>query len=144
MAAEPCSSATTVGALRASGWAHTPVREEMRRNLIVMLPRSDSIFLGIVGYENTVMSQIENAVLPGEDIIVLDERGQAKTRVIRALNALLDTWSPVLAECDIPENPFAPISADGIALIRAPGVVSCRTSTKSCKGRYKTEPNDYR
>ena len=77
---------TTVGELKASGYRPRSVKEEMRANLIRKIAAGEEIFPGIVGYEETVLPQIENAVLSGQDIIFLGERGQAKTRIARALD----------------------------------------------------------
>ena len=87
---------TTVGELRESGYRPRSVKEEMRANLIRKIASGEEIFPGIVGYEETVLPQIENAVLSGQDIIFLGERGQAKTRIARALINLLDEEVPVL------------------------------------------------
>ncbi|MGE0228767.1 MAG: sigma 54-interacting transcriptional regulator [Dehalococcoidia bacterium] len=107
----------TLGALRATGYQVLPVREEIRRNLIANLERGQHLFPGITGYDETVIPQLENAILSGHDIILLGERGQAKSRIIRSLTSLLDEWTPVIAGVEIPENPFAPISEQGKALV---------------------------
>ncbi|HRC61831.1 MAG TPA: AAA family ATPase [Dehalococcoidia bacterium] len=111
----------TLGALRASGYRVLPVREEIRKNLIANLEQGVTLFPGITGYEDTVIPQLENAILSGHDIILLGERGQAKSRIIRSLTSLLDEWTPVIAGVEIPENPFAPISEQGRSLIEAMG-----------------------
>jgi magnesium chelatase subunit I len=108
---------TNLGDLHASGFEVLPIREEMRRNLMRKLADGEDLFPGIVGYEDTVIPHVENAILAGQDIILLGERGQAKTRLIRALVTLLDEWRPVLDGIEIPENPFAPISPQGKALV---------------------------
>lgn len=113
--------ATTLGALREQGLPLLPVREEMRRNLMRRLADGEDLLPGIFGYEDSVQPQLENALLAGQDIILLGERGQAKTRIIRALTQLLDEWTPVLAGVEIPENPFAPVSAQGRALVQELG-----------------------
>ena len=103
------SSARTVGELRASGWQRKSVKQELRDNLIARL-RQDATFLpGIVGYDDSVIPQIENAILSGQDIIFLGERGQAKTRIARLLIGLLDEALPALAGCEINDDPLAPI-----------------------------------
>ncbi|MFQ5380555.1 MAG: magnesium chelatase [Dehalococcoidia bacterium] len=112
---------TTVGALRESGYRTVPVREEMRRNLIAKIKSGEELFPGIFGYGETVIPHIVNAILAGQDIIFLGERGQAKSRIIRSLTTLLDEVTPVLAGCEIPENPFDPISAAGRHLIAEEG-----------------------
>lgn len=112
---------TTLGELRASGYQVLPVREEMRRNLIEGLRSGRDLFPGIEGYTDTVIPQIENAILSGQDMILLGERGQAKSRIIRSLTSLLDEWTPTIEGAEIPENPFAPISAQGKAIVEAEG-----------------------
>src|SRR5579859_7043646 len=101
----------TIGALRESGYRTRSVKEELRSNLTVALSRKKPLFEGIVGYEQTVVPQIENAILSGQDIILLGERGQAKTRIARSLVALLDEAVPGIAGCEINDEPFAPICA---------------------------------
>jgi magnesium chelatase subunit I len=107
----------TVGELRASGYKVLSVREELRKNLIEKIRKGERLFPGIVGYDETVIPAIENAVLAGQDMIFLGERGQAKSRIIRALTSLLDEELPVLANTEIPENPFEPISQEGRDLV---------------------------
>lgn len=111
----------TVGELRASGYQVLPVREELRRNLIKKLRSGETIFPGVFGYEETVIPQIVNAILAGQDIILLGERGQAKSRIIRSLVSLLDETTPILAHCEIPENPYAPITRQGRDLLDTQG-----------------------
>src|SRR5919199_3605872 len=93
----PAARATTLGELRASGYRPRSVKEELRHNLIRKLEAGEPLFEGIVGYEETVLPQIENAVLSGQDSVFLGERGQAKTRMARALIHLLDEEVPILA-----------------------------------------------
>ncbi len=99
----------TVGELRESGYQVLSVREEMRKNLIQKIRRGEEIFPGIVGYEDTVIPQVENAILSGQDIIFLGERGQAKTRMARGLINLLDDVIPVITGCEINDHPYEPI-----------------------------------
>jgi magnesium chelatase subunit I len=99
----------TIGELKASGYAPISIREEMRRNLIALIKGKKPIFDGIIGYENTVIPQVENAVLSGQNIIFLGERGQAKSRVMRLLTGLLDEAVPAIRGCEINDNPFAPV-----------------------------------
>ena len=99
----------TVGALRKSKYQVIPIREEMRNNLIAKIRAEETIFPGIVGFEHTVIPQIENAILAGQDIILLGERGQAKSRIIRSLTNLLDEAIPKIAGCEINDNPYEPI-----------------------------------
>jgi len=100
----------TLGELRASGYQARTVREEMRSNLIGMIRRGDELFPGVVGYDQTVIPQIENAIMSGQDIILLGERGQAKTRIARSLTNLLDEAIPIVAGSEINDDPLRPIS----------------------------------
>src|SRR5213594_3522430 len=106
------ANAHTVGELRARGWQRKSVKQELRDNLIARLRKGDSFLPGIVGYDDTVVPQIENAILAGQDMIFLGERGQAKTRIARLLVGLLDEEIPVLAGCEINDDPLAPICAE--------------------------------
>lgn len=115
------SEAKTLGELKSSNYQVLPVREEMRRNLMRKLQAREEVFPDIVGYQDTVIPQIENAILSGQDIILLGERGQAKSRIIRSLTCLLDEVTPILADAEIPENPFTPISAQGKKIIEEEG-----------------------
>jgi magnesium chelatase subunit I len=99
----------TIGELKTSGYAPVSIREEMRRNLIALIKAKKPIFKGIIGYENTVIPQVENAILSGQNIIFLGERGQAKSRVMRLLTGLLDEAVPTIRGCEINDNPLAPI-----------------------------------
>src|SRR5499426_2475018 len=103
------NNARTVGELRQSGYQPKSVKQELRDNLIARLKRGAPLFSGIVGYEESVLPQIENAILSGQDIVFLGERGQAKTRMARLLTDLLDGEMPAMAGCEINDNPFAPI-----------------------------------
>src|SRR6058998_1358565 len=105
------ANAHTVGDLRARGWQRKSVKQELRDNLIARLRKGDSFLPGIVGYDDTVVPQIENAILAGQDVIFLGERGQAKTRIARLLVGLLDEAIPALAGCEINDDPLAPICA---------------------------------
>ncbi|HWP74005.1 MAG TPA: sigma 54-interacting transcriptional regulator, partial [Methylomirabilota bacterium] len=100
---------TSIRELRDSGYVARSVKQELRDNLIARLRKGEGLFSGIVGYEQTVVPQIENAVLSGQDIVFLGERGQAKTRMARLLVGLLDEEMPALAGCEISDEPFAPI-----------------------------------
>jgi magnesium chelatase subunit I len=98
----------TLGELRASGYRVRSVKDEMRENLLAKLARDESIFPGIHGYERTVIPAIQNAVLSKHDIILLGLRGQAKTRMLRSLTALLDEHIPIVEGCEINDTPLAP------------------------------------
>ncbi|HEV2579314.1 MAG TPA: sigma 54-interacting transcriptional regulator [Ktedonobacteraceae bacterium] len=99
----------TIGELRASGYRVLSVKEELRKNLIEKIRRGEDIFPGIIGYEDTVIPQVENAILSGQDIIFLGERGQAKTRMARNLVNLLDDVIPIIAGCEINDSPYEPV-----------------------------------
>ncbi|MFP6805301.1 MAG: sigma 54-interacting transcriptional regulator [Pseudomonadales bacterium] len=115
------TEAKTLGELKSSGYQVLTVRQEMRKNLISKLQAKEDVFPNIVGYQDTVIPQLENAILSGQDVILMGERGQAKSRIIRSLTSLLDEWTPVLANVEIPENPYAPISAQGKKMLLEQG-----------------------
>jgi magnesium chelatase subunit I len=102
------TSIHTLGELRASGMLVRSVKDEMRANLLAAIARGETTFPGIHGYERTVIPAIHNAVLSRHDIILLGLRGQAKTRILRSLTALLDERVPVIEGCEINDSPFAP------------------------------------
>src|SRR6187431_1485493 len=101
---------TTLGELRASGWVSRPVKQEVRENAIECIKAGEALFPNVLGYEDTVMPQLENALLAGHDVIFLGERGQAKTRMIRSLTGLLDEWMPIVAGSEINDDPYHPVS----------------------------------
>ncbi|BCL79399.1 magnesium chelatase [Ktedonobacteria bacterium brp13] len=103
------TQARTIRELRESGYQVLSVKEEMRKNLIQKIRDGEELFPGIIGYEETVIPQVENAILSGQDIIFLGERGQAKTRMARSLANLLDETVPIIAGCEINDNPYEPI-----------------------------------
>src|SRR3979411_117716 len=105
----PAERATTLGELRASGYRSRSVKEELRQNLIRALETDQPKFEGIVGFEETVVPQVENALRSGQHIIFLGERGQAKTRLARTLPSLLDEYLPIVAGCEINDDPLRPI-----------------------------------
>ena len=111
----------TVGELRASGYKVLSVKAELRKNLIAKIRREEVVFPEVMGFEETVIPQIENAILSGQDIILLGERGQAKSRIIRSLVNLLDEEMPVLAGCETNDDPFNPISRAGKTFIEEQG-----------------------
>ena len=98
--------APTLGDLKASGWQSSPVKEEIRRNAVARIAAGEALFEGVLGYEHTVMPQLENALLAGHDVIFLGERGQAKTRIIRSLTGLLDEWMPIVAGSEINDDRY--------------------------------------
>ena len=100
----------TLGALKAAGYQIASVKDELRKNLICKLKRGDDIFPGIIGFERTVIPQIQNAILGRHDMILLGLRGQAKSRIIRMLPSLLDEYIPIVAGSEINDHPFDPIS----------------------------------
>jgi magnesium chelatase subunit I len=112
---------STLGALRASGWQSRPVKAELRHNAIERIRAGEPLFPTVLGYEHTVLPQLENALLAGHDVIFLGERGQAKTRMIRSLTSLLDEWMPIVAGSEINDDPYAPISRHARDLIAAEG-----------------------
>ena len=100
----------TFGELKREGVGTRPVRQELRENLLGRLRQGQALFPGIHGYDDTVIPAVENAILCGHDLIFLGERGQAKSRMIRALVELLDEWIPEVAGSEIHDDPYAPVS----------------------------------
>ncbi len=100
----------TIGELRATGWQSLPVKAELRKNLLARLAERRPIVQGVLGYDDTVLPAIEQAIIAGHDVILLGERGQAKSRIIRSLVGLLDEWSPMVAGSEINDDPYAPVS----------------------------------
>ncbi|MCP9493989.1 MAG: hypothetical protein MSG64_05955 [Pyrinomonadaceae bacterium MAG19_C2-C3] len=115
------SHARTLGELKNSDYQTRPVKDEMRHNLLAKLRNREKIFPGIIGYEETVVPQITNAILSKHNIILLGLRGQAKSRIIRQLTSLLDERIPVIAGSETSDDPFAPVSAYGKQTINAKG-----------------------
>ena len=113
--------AATVGQLRATGYTPCTVKDELRRNLIRKLKAGDELFPGIVGYRETVVPQIVNAILSKHDMLFLGLRGQAKTRILRMLPDLLDEWIPVLADVEINDDPLAPMTKTGRRIVAEQG-----------------------
>ena len=111
----------TLAELRRAGYSSRGVREEMRANLLVTLKEGRHIFEDMLGYDDTVIPAVENAILCGHDLIFLGERGQGKTRMIRSLVSLLDEWMPVVAGSEIHDDPMAPVSAAGRAQVAERG-----------------------
>ncbi|WP_370331735.1 sigma 54-interacting transcriptional regulator [Mycolicibacterium hippocampi] len=104
----------TVGELRASGHQERSVKAEMRENLLAALSENRDVWTGILGFDDTVIPQLERAIIAGHDLVLLGERGQGKTRLLRALTALLDEWTPVIAGAELGEHPYSPITPESI------------------------------
>lgn len=111
----------TLGRLRAAGYKVLSVKDEIRKNLITKLRNKEKIFSGIIGYDETVIPELCNAILSRHDFILLGLRGQAKSRILRALPDLLDEYVPILQGSEINDNPFAPVSKYGVEMINAAG-----------------------
>src|SRR6266567_2328557 len=110
-AAAPRPAIATVAELRASGHAYETVKDEIRRNLLAAMRAGEHRFPGIIGFDQTVIPQLERALLAGHDTMLLGERGQGKTRLIRTLPGLLDEWTPAVAGCEINDHPYQPACA---------------------------------
>ena len=115
------SRPATIGQLRESGWESVPVKEEVRRNAVTRISAGEPLFEKVLGYEDTVLPQLENALLAGHDVIFLGERGQAKTRMIRSLTGLLDEWMPIIVGSEINDDPYHPVSKHARDLVAEHG-----------------------
>ncbi len=113
--------ATTIGELRAANYPDRTVKEELRDNLLVRLEAGEELFPGVVGFADSVLPALERGILAGHDLILLGERGQAKTRLVREMVNLLDGYVPVIAGTETNDHPFRPISAHGKALVAEHG-----------------------
>src|SRR5215204_801893 len=102
-------SPATLGQLRASGYSPRSVKTELRSNVLARLRAGQTAFPGIVGFDHTVLPELESALLAGHDLVLLGERGQGKTRVMRTVAGLLDEWIPEVAGCEIHDEPMAPV-----------------------------------
>ena len=111
----------TLGQLRASGHVYRTVKQEIRDNLLARMRAGQNRFPGIVGFDQTVLPHVERALLAGHDIIMLGERGQGKTRLIRTIGGLLDEWTPAVAGCEINDHPYTPVCARCRRLAREQG-----------------------
>ncbi|MCH7707285.1 MAG: magnesium chelatase, partial [Myxococcales bacterium] len=111
----------SVGELRASGYRPRSIRDELRTHVLERLREGRRICDGVLGYDDTVLPALENALLCGHDFIFLGERGQAKTRMIRSLVGLLDEWVPVLSGSEIHDDPLDPVSAEARAILKEKG-----------------------
>jgi magnesium chelatase subunit I len=117
----PADLPSTLGALRASGWRSESVKHEIRRNATARIRAGEPLFPAVLGYEDTVVPQLQNALLAGHDVIFLGERGQAKTRMIRGLVGLLDEWMPIVRGSEINDDPYAPVSLHARNLVAEEG-----------------------
>ena len=124
----PDTQITTLGELRASGWKSRPVKQELQENLIAALERGDELFPGIIGYEDTVIPELINAILAGHDILFMGEKGQAKSKLMRLLVNFLDPFVPYLdipadfhGGCPVHEDPYHPITSVGRAYVAQHG-----------------------
>ncbi|MGK5672563.1 magnesium chelatase [Micromonospora sp. URMC 106] len=117
----PADLPGTLGALRAAGHAYRTVKQELRDNLLARMRSGADRFPGIVGYDDTVLPEVERALLAGHDMVLLGERGQGKTRLIRSLVGLLDEWTPVIAGSVLNEHPLHPLTPASRALVAEAG-----------------------
>lgn len=108
----PAPTIATVGQLRESGHVDKPLRVEIRDNLLAALAEGRDPWPGLHGFETTVIPQLERALIAGHDVVLLGERGQGKTRLLRTMVGLLDEWTPVIAGSDLGEHPFDPITVE--------------------------------
>jgi magnesium chelatase subunit I len=113
--------AATLGELRASGWQSVSVREEIRTNVLARIAKGEPAVGGVLGFEDTIIPQLEHALIAGHDVIFLGERGQAKSRIIRSLIGLLDEWMPIVAGSEINDDPYNPTSRYARELIGEEG-----------------------
>ena len=111
----------TLGELKASGYSPKSIKEEMRENLIKKLQNKETVFSGILGFEDTVLPDLERAILSRHNILLLGLRGQAKTRLARMMVNLLDEYMPIVAGSELMDDPMAPMSKNAIALIAEKG-----------------------
>ncbi|HYH92144.1 MAG TPA: hypothetical protein VD763_03210, partial [Candidatus Saccharimonadales bacterium] len=112
---------TTIAELRAAGWRSRTVKDELRANLLDRLATGVDVLPSVIGYDESVLPAIENAILAGHDLVFLGERGQAKTRMARLLVGLLDEWLPIVRGGELNDDPYAPISPASRALVERDG-----------------------
>ncbi|TDC81189.1 magnesium chelatase [Micromonospora sp. KC606] len=117
----PADLPGTLGALKAAGHEYKTVKRELRANLLARMRTGEDRFPGIVGYDDTVLPEVERALLAGHDMVLLGERGQGKTRLIRSLVALLDEWTPVIDGSVLNEHPLHPLTPASRALVAEAG-----------------------
>ncbi|MGH4024959.1 MAG: sigma 54-interacting transcriptional regulator, partial [Pseudonocardiaceae bacterium] len=110
----PADLPRTLGALRVSGHVQRDVKDEVRTNLLAALRSGRDPWPGILGFSDTVLPQLERALLAGHDVVLLGERGQGKTRLLRTLAGLLDEWTPVIEGAELGEHPYEPITPGSI------------------------------
>src|SRR6056297_4027693 len=108
---------TTLSELKKSGWTSSSVKDEMRKNLLTKIKNKEALFPGIMGYDNTVVPQVKNAILARQDLILLGLRGQAKTKMLRMLVAFLDEYIPVVKGSEVNDDPLQPVSKFAVELI---------------------------
>jgi magnesium chelatase subunit I len=111
----------TLGALKAAGYRPKSIKDELRDNLILKLKAGENVFPGVYGYEDTVIPDVERAILSRHNMILLGLRGQAKTRLARQMVALLDEWIPAVQGSELQDDPFAPLSRHAVELIAQQG-----------------------
>ncbi len=111
----------TLGELRAAGWVSRPIKDEIREHTLAQITDGRTMFPGVQGYEETVIPQLQHALLAKHDMVLLGERGQAKTRIIRSLTDLLDPWMPIVAGSEINDDPYNPVSKHARDLVEAEG-----------------------
>src|SRR6266446_5368871 len=126
----------TIAELRASRHVRESVKHELRRNLLARLRSGEPLLAGIVGYDETVLPQLSNAIISGHDVILLGERGQAKSRIMRSLVSLLDEAVPVIAGCEINDHPFDPICRRCLDMIAKDGD-NVEIGRASCRERVE-------
>ncbi|MEU7608817.1 sigma 54-interacting transcriptional regulator [Micromonospora sp. NPDC049204] len=117
----PADLPGTLGALRAAGHQYRTVKQELRDNLLARMRSGEARFPGIVGYDDSVLPEVERALLAGHDMVLLGERGQGKTRLIRSLGALLDEWTPVIVGSVLNEHPMHPLTPASRAQVAEAG-----------------------
>ncbi|MEV7230208.1 sigma 54-interacting transcriptional regulator [Polymorphospora sp. NPDC051019] len=117
----PADLPRTVGELRAAGHSYRTVKQEVRENLLARMRSGEPRFPGVVGYDDTVLPEVERALLAGHDLVLLGERGQGKTRLLRSLVGLLDEWTPVIAGSELNEHPLHPVTPTARALATRAG-----------------------
>ncbi|MGZ4426384.1 MAG: magnesium chelatase [Nocardioidaceae bacterium] len=127
------SQPATLGALKESGYRPRTVKQEIRANLLDRLRSGEPAFPGILGFEDTVLPQLEGALLAGHDLVLLGERGQGKTRLMRTLASLLDEWSPYVDGCEIFDDPFAPVC------VRCRGLAAARGDDLPLRWRHRDD-----